>query len=71
MTKEIFNSMKETNVWEEVERIFQEYKRKWRGPDIPIYLFPIGQQRSFFSRQEEKVKGGVSYPDKMFLFLSQ
>ena len=54
----------------EVERIFQEYKRRWGGPDIPIYLFPIGQQRSFFSRQEEKVKGGVSYPDKMFLFLS-
>lgn len=70
LTKEIFNSMKETKVWEEVERIFQEYKRRWGGPDIPIYLFPIGQQRSFFSRQEEKVKGGVSYPDKMFLFLS-
>jgi uncharacterized protein YjaZ len=70
MTKEIFNSMKENLIWEEVEGIFQEYKRKWGGPDIPIYLFPIGQNRSFFFRQEEKIKGGVSYPDKMFLFLS-
>jgi uncharacterized protein YjaZ len=70
MTKEIFNSMKENLVWEEVDGFFQEYKRRWGGPDIPIYLFPIGQERSFFFRQEEKVKGGVSYPDKMFLFLS-
>jgi uncharacterized protein YjaZ len=70
LTKEIFNSMKEKMVWEEVEGIFQEYKKKWGGPDIPIYLFPIGQNKSFFSRQQEKVKGGVSYPDKMFLFLS-
>jgi uncharacterized protein YjaZ len=70
MTKEVFNSMKDNMVWEEVEGVFQEYKRKWEGPEIPIYLFPIGQNRSFFFSQEEKVKGGVSYPDKMFLFLS-
>lgn len=69
-TKEIFTSLKENNVWKEVELIFRDYKKKWGGPDIPIYLFPIGQDRSFFSRQTEKVKGGVSYPDKMFLFLS-
>ncbi|MEH7274912.1 DUF2268 domain-containing protein, partial [Neobacillus vireti] len=70
LTKEIFTMMKETNVWDEVRGIFHDYKKAWGGPDIPIYLFPIGQKRSFFSRQEEKVKGGVSYPDKMFLFLS-
>ncbi|MEH7113022.1 DUF2268 domain-containing protein [Neobacillus niacini] len=69
-TKEIFHSMKENKTWEVVERVLLDYRKKWRGPDIPIYLFPIGQQRSFFFRQEEKVKGGVSYPDKMFLFLS-
>lgn len=69
-TEDIFMAMKENMVWEEVEGIFQKYKRNWGGPDIPIYLFPIGQNRSFFFRQEEKVKGGVSYPDKMFLFLS-
>lgn len=71
LTKDTFNSMKENNVWEAVDSIFQEYKKLWEGPDIPIYLFPIGQERSLFSRQEEKVKGGVSYPDKMFLFLSK
>ncbi|MFP7295783.1 DUF2268 domain-containing protein [Neobacillus niacini] len=70
MTKEIFTSLKENNFWEELENIFLDYKQKWGGPDIPIYLFPIGQDRSLFSRQTEKVKGGVSYPDKMFLFLS-
>jgi uncharacterized protein YjaZ len=70
VTNETFIKMKENKVWEEVERISQAYTKKWAGPDVPIYLFPIGQERNIFFRQEEKVKGGVSYPDKMFLFLS-
>ena len=55
--------------WDKVEKIFSKYKSSWNGPDIPIFLFPIGQSGSFF-RREEKGKAGVSFPDKMFLFLS-
>lgn len=70
-TRNIFDSLRKNNVWEKVDQHFQNYKNKWSGPEIPIYLFPINQQRGFFSRNEEdKIKGGVSYPDKMFLFLS-
>ncbi len=69
VTKRIYESLKENKVWEKVEQLFYTYKRKWGGPDIPVYLFPISQQKGLFSRQE-KVKGGVSFPDKMFLFLS-
>jgi uncharacterized protein YjaZ len=69
VTKSIYKGLKNNNVWEKVEQLLFAYKRRWGGPDIPIYLFPIGQQMGFFSRHE-KVKGGVSFPDKMFLFLS-
>lgn len=61
--------MLEQQSWGKVEEIFSKYKSKWNGPDIPIFLFPIAQTGGFFSR-EEKGKGGVSFPDKLFLFIS-
>lgn len=68
--RQVFEKLRRNDTWSMVESIFNEYKQKWNGPDIPIYLFPISQQGGFFTRREEKIKGGVSYPDKMFLFLS-
>jgi uncharacterized protein YjaZ len=64
-----FNLMVKEKAWDKVEQLFLQYKNKWNGPDIPIFLFPIGQSRGFFFR-EERNKSGVSYPDKMFLFIS-
>jgi uncharacterized protein YjaZ len=69
VTKSIYEALKENKVWEKVEQLFRRYQKIWGGLDIPIYIFPISQQGGFFTRQE-KVKGGVSFPDKMFLFLS-
>jgi uncharacterized protein YjaZ len=69
-TKQIFEKLKKNEVWSKVELLFQQYKEKWNGPDIPIYIFPIGQQSGLFSRRDDKTRGGVSFPDKMFLFLS-
>lgn len=62
--------MNDYNVWDKVDKIFHHYQKKWFGPDIPVFLFPLGQERGFFFRQEERRKAGVSFPDKMFLFLS-
>jgi uncharacterized protein YjaZ len=52
-----------------VDRLSSIYTNKWNGPNIPIFLFPVAQTGSFFIR-EKKSKAGVSFPDKMFLFLS-
>jgi uncharacterized protein YjaZ len=68
-TKGIYEVLKKKDTWERVEKIYQNYKRKWGGPNIPIYIFPIYQSNGLFFR-DEKLKGGVSFPDKLFLFLS-
>jgi len=68
-TKNNFELMIKEKAWEKVEQLLEHYKNKWFGPDIPIFLFPIGQSGGFFFRQERR-KSGVSYPDKMFLFIS-
>jgi uncharacterized protein YjaZ len=64
------NYMLEDELWKKAERIFHKYKTKWLGPDIPVFLFPLAQTGGFFLRQTT-TKSGVSYPDKMFLFVSK
>jgi uncharacterized protein YjaZ len=66
---ENFDWLIEQNAWDKVEQLFNKYKQKWHGPDIPVFLFPVAQSGGFFFR-EVKSKAGVSFPDKMFLFLS-
>ena len=61
--------MLDQKAWDKVEKLFSKYKNNWDGPDVPTFLFPLAQSGFFFSRQE-KSKAGVSFPDKMFLFLS-
>lgn len=65
-TKSLFLQLKAEDAWSEVEGFFSNYKRVWKGPDIPIYIFPM-QNRSIFMKNK---KSGVSFKDKMFLFLS-
>lgn len=65
-----YKSMESDKVWNKVQALYQNYRKKWSGPEIPIFVFPIDQVNSFW-RKTVKNKSGVSYPDKMFLFLSQ
>jgi uncharacterized protein YjaZ len=61
--------LNEGKAWDQIERYFEYYQKKWSGPDIPIFLFPLDQSRGLFIRRESS-KSGVSFPDKIFLFLS-
>lgn len=69
-TRKNFESMHDDKAWNQVEKLFLKYKNKWSGPDIPVFLFPLEQRGGLFFRNEERNKAGVSFPDKMFLFLS-
>jgi uncharacterized protein YjaZ len=64
-----FNKMLDDKTWLKIEKIYQSYKAKWEGPEIPVFLFPIHQNGGLF-RKADQTKSGVSFLDKMFLFLS-
>lgn len=66
MTKEIYHNLLKDDIWQRAEHIFAKYQEKWNGPDIPVYIFPFGKRVN--SRSE--TKGGVSFKEGMFLFLS-
>ncbi|WP_428911377.1 DUF2268 domain-containing protein [Niallia sp. Krafla_26] len=62
-SKEIVESLKKHNYWTKASQIFNRYKKGWKGPDIPIYIFPIHEGI-------DEAVSGVSFKNKMFLFLS-
>ncbi|MEH7346800.1 DUF2268 domain-containing putative Zn-dependent protease [Bacillus sp. JJ1532] len=66
---ENFTELKKRNYWKKVEAIFRKYKKEWKGPDIPIYIFPMASINSLFS-QVKTTKSGVAFKDKLFLFLT-
>ncbi|WP_042356487.1 DUF2268 domain-containing protein [Bacillus rubiinfantis] len=56
--------------WTKVKTIFTKYQQQWSGPDVPIFLFPLEQKGGIFFSDSTRTKAGVSFPDKMVLFLS-
>lgn len=69
-TWDTVDALKRGKAWDKVKGFHEFYQKKWSGPDIPIFIFPVEQSHGLFTRQE-KGKSGVSYPDKLFLFLSK
>jgi uncharacterized protein YjaZ len=65
----IFERLKEMNIWEQVSSLLEKYKKSWNGPNINIYLFPMNT-RNLFGINKSRNKSGVSFKDKMFLFLT-
>lgn len=64
-----FNNMLDDQTWSKIDKIYQLYKTKWVGPEIPVFLFPIDRSGGLF-RKADRSKSGVSFLNKMFLFLS-
>ncbi|WP_433957615.1 DUF2268 domain-containing protein [Cytobacillus horneckiae] len=64
-SKYIYEELKENGAWGKVEKLLKMYQQKWRGPDIPIYIFPAAPGGLF----SDSKKSGLSFTDKVFLFL--
>lgn len=68
-SKQILEDLIKNKTWEKVDSFYKKYKKEWNGPDIPIYVFPIDDGNRF-SIKKSMSKSGVSFPDKLFLFLT-
>lgn len=68
-TENTFIQLKEKGAWSITSKIFTKYQQKWHGPNIPVYIFPIANRQNLF-QQTSNQKSGVSFHDKLFLFLT-
>ncbi|WP_442599172.1 DUF2268 domain-containing protein [Neobacillus sp. D3-1R] len=68
-SKNVFEELKKGRTWDQVQLIYSKYKEDWKGPKVPIYIFPIDKGSRLLFRSNQ-TKSGVSFKDKIFLFLS-
>ena len=57
----------DSDVWGSVGQLFRKYKKRWNGPDIPVFILPH-RINGLFTRNHNK--SGLAYPDKLILFIS-
>jgi uncharacterized protein YjaZ len=62
------NSLKKREAWRKVNIYYKKYRSLWKGPSVPVYIFPVQEARGLFSSGLKK--SGVSFNDEIYLFLS-
>ncbi|GGD25243.1 DUF2268 domain-containing protein [Pontibacillus salipaludis] len=65
--KTLLESMREKEIWKTIEGEFLKLKKQWKGPEIPIYVFPITRG---YDKRQEKNRNGLAIKGAVFLFLS-
>ena len=63
-SRAIFIEMKEKKVWEKVDSYLQKYMKLWKGPNVPVFIFPARGSLFTISR-----KSGVAFHKALFLFV--
>jgi len=61
--------LQKNKVWEIVQKELQVLQKLWGGPNIPIFIFPANS-RNRKIQKDFNGKSGLSFKDKIFLFLS-
>lgn len=67
--KDIVKELENQKVGKIVQQEFERLKRLWKGPDVPIIIYPLTKYRPIVDGKEVK-KNGVAYQGILFLFLS-
>ncbi|MFJ8066437.1 DUF2268 domain-containing protein [Psychrobacillus sp. NPDC096426] len=67
--KDTVKRMEAQNVWQIVKQEYKLLRKRWNGPKVSIYIFPI-ENANGNSRKDIPKKNGIAYRGTLFLFLS-
>lgn len=65
LSKKLF----ENGAWSIVQQEYEQLRQLWKGPDVPIFIFPSDPNNKLLT-DEFSGKAGLSFQDKLFLFIS-
>ena len=67
--KDTVKRMEAQNMWQIVKQEYKLLRKRWNGPKVSIYIFPI-KNATAKARKETPKKNGIAYRGALFLFLS-
>ena len=62
--------LQSNQVWEIIQNEAQSLQKLWKGPEIPIFIFPSETSNEII-KIEFNGKSGLAFKDKLFLFISE
>ncbi|RHW34988.1 hypothetical protein D1B33_13165 [Lysinibacillus yapensis] len=65
----VVESLKAIEVWLTIQKEFERLKNLWKGPDVPVYIYPLTKERPYLEGFEVK-KNGVAFNNVIFLFVT-
>lgn len=68
--REVIKKLQHNKVWSIVKQEAQQLQQLWKGPDIPIFIFPSDANNQNL-KQNFNGKSGVAFTNKLFLFISE
>ncbi len=69
LDKPIIESMSKKKIWTIVEEEWKQLRMEWKGPNIPIFIFP-SNIRNKQIRNDFNGIAGLAHRDKVFLFVT-
>lgn len=69
LDKQTIQDLTESDCWSIIENQFNQLRKKWKGPDVPIFIFPSDHTNPLL-QSEFNGLSGLSFEDKIFLFIS-
>lgn len=58
-------ALEKKGVWNTIQEAYEQLRKLWSGPEVPIYIFPITKENAITN------KNGVAYRESVFLFVSE
>jgi len=62
--------MTNSQIFSYISKLEKKFKLEWKGPDVPIFIFPIDQTNRKIER-EYRGRSGIAFHNKLFLLLSK
>ncbi|WP_281658155.1 DUF2268 domain-containing putative Zn-dependent protease [Halobacillus sp. Cin3] len=56
---------KEHQLYSRLEKEFKRLKKMWRGPDVPVYLYPFQETGGLFGKRG---RGGAAFKEALYIF---
>lgn len=69
LDKQVIQKMISHDYWEIVIRQFRALQDSWKGPKVPVFIFPSDFTNDLLLNEFNGLSG-LSYPDKIFLFIT-
>lgn len=68
--KKLIKRLQRHNIWDIIRQEEKDLQKDWDGPDIPIFILPADSYNRKL-RREQNGKSGLTFSDKLFLFVSE